>query len=191
MSDPNQVFPPNKLLSIGQNGQEINLRNELLSMFYGTAQEIAKSHKALLRRIRLDDKGERIKCPCVDSVTNEPDTDYYCPVCLGERYLWDEYLLNCYLVADTSIQSVKSKAVGLVTTHDGYIYLQYDIVVKIWDKIADLNLDLEGVPVQPIKRIRVWQITNVLDYRADNGKMEFIKLTVREEDVRYLNAPDR
>jgi hypothetical protein len=195
MSNPNQVYLPSfsatTIASTIYSGKEVDMRQEFLNMLFGTAQEVPKAQHGLLRRMRLDDKGVKIKCPCVDKTTHEADRDYYCAICLNERYMWDEYLIDYYLVQPADMNDLASKEVGLIPVGFGIFYLPYNIIINSNDKIAEINLDIEGNIVQPIKRTQIWQFTSVVPLRSDHARLEFIKIFARIEDVRYLNAPGR
>jgi hypothetical protein len=79
--------------------------------------------------------------------------------------------------------------IGLANVVMCVFYLLYDVHIGDLDKIVQINLDLEGNIVKPIKRTRIWQITESVDLRLDNGRLEFKKLYARMEDVKYLNTP--
>lgn len=191
MSNPNQVFP-SSFSSVGYSGnKEISIRQELLNTLNGSMQEIAKAEQGIWRKMRQDANGKLINCPCVDAITGEPDRDYYCPVCLNEKYLFDELLIQFYRVQHTSDKGLKSVDVGLVNTMDCVFYIQSDINISDSDKIIQINLDDEGNLVKPIKRIQVWQLTEVVKLRLDNGRVEFRKAFARIEDVKYLNTPTK
>lgn len=190
MSNPSQVFPPPySYVSNSNVGKEISIRDEFLSTIFGSSKEIAKSYRCLLRRMKLTSSGKPEKCPCVDRITNEQDRDYYCPVCMGERYIWSEQLINVYKVQHVDDNSMSSEKTGNVNMNFAVFYLPYNIDVNLQDKIIEIRLDVEGEIVNPIKRAQIWQLTEVVNLRLDTGRLEFIKLFARIEDVRYLNKP--
>lgn len=77
-----KTTPSINYYSGGTSGTEPDMREELINTFDGTFPEIAKAQPALLRRMRTDSNGDLIPCGCVDAVTNEPDKDRFCPICV-------------------------------------------------------------------------------------------------------------
>ena len=76
------------LWATSSSGGEINLREEFDEFLYGSETEVAKGQLAIFRRMRKDDNGDLIQCPCVDEKTGEPDRDTVCPYCLtGDAFV--------------------------------------------------------------------------------------------------------
>ncbi len=192
MSGANNVYNFISLpFTTGKNNTEINLRNELFATFFGSAIETPKAQKGLLRKIKFDNKGKPLLCPCVDKTTKEQDRDYYCPICLSERYIFNEMFLDFYKVQHSSDNSLISKPYGLDNVHTGIIYTLYNANIGDYDKIVEVNLDLEGNLIYPLQRTDIWQITEIVPLRLDDAKMQFLKIYARHEDVKYLKAPIR
>jgi len=170
-------------------GTEPNMRQELANTFDGTYPEIAKSQPGLLRRMRLDDDGAKVPCPCVDVITKEPDKDRFCPICYGEGFLWDEEDLDIYRVVEDSGTNNALLEPGLINISVVVFYIRYDSDITRHDKIVQLVLDTEGDPVEPYQRRDVYRVGKAWDFRCDAGKLEYWKVFTQREDVRYLNAP--
>lgn len=189
MSNPNQVYQSDSLNTFSGSQNELDLRQELYNTFYGSSIEVPKSSKGLLRKIRLDNKGKPINCPCVDRVTGEQDKDYWCPICMSERYLWDEILIDFYKVQHAEDNSLKSEKFGLMNVHTGVFYIRYTDSIGDYDKLIEINLNEEGNLKYPVQRTGIWQITEIVPLRLDRGRLEFYKVFARDEDVKYLKAP--
>ncbi len=189
MSNPNQIYNTANSHSASGHARELDLRQELFNTFFGTTSEVAKSSKGLLRRIRYDNKNNPVLCPCVDRVTREQDKDYFCPVCLGERYLFDESFLDFYKVQHADDNALKSKPVGMINVDVAVFYLRYGSAITDYDKIIEINLGIDGNIQYPIKRVNIWRINELVPLRLDHGRLEFYKVFVNHEDVRYLNTP--
>lgn len=142
--------------------REIDLRDELHQMLFGTSSEIPKGKIGLLRRMRRDDEGELVRCSCRNEVTDEPDRDFYCRECVGMGYLWDEYKIVYY----KNNESFKEDRKGL-------FYFEYDSEVTKDDYIIEVALNTEGVPLSPVRRESVYEIITADPFRADNGRIEF------------------
>jgi hypothetical protein len=168
---------------------EPSLRDEFNNTIYGSFQEVAKGQTGLLRRFRKTD-GEFVACPCVDSVTGEPDRESRCPVCLGEAKLWDEESLDFYHIrANTesaNTQQDKIHAPGIENTETEVFYIPSSFSLTKHDKIVVLTLDKEGLPVTPLERFQLFRISELRPMRLDNGRLEFWKAFCYEDNSKFL-----
>jgi hypothetical protein len=171
------------------------MRKELQNTFDGVFPEIAKAHKVLLRRMRRDANGDPILCECVDPVTREPDVDKFCPICWGEGYKWDEEYIDTYkVVIRSSVGNAYREEViepGLVNIEIVSFYVLYDIHPSPMDKIIDIQLNDDGSVAEPLKRTMLHRIVTAIEYRADNGKLEYWKLDCYQEQRKFLNGVSR
>lgn len=174
-------------------GTEPNMRQELINTFDGSFPEIAKAQTGLLRRMRRTANGALIPCPCVDKITKEPDKDRFCPVCMGEGYLWDERRIKHYqVVEDSDIDNAFRNTLresGLINHPVVVFYIRYDAEITKEDKLITLVLENDGTVKTPLQRERVFRINTVWPYRSDNGKLEYYKLFTHDEYQKHLHAP--
>lgn len=175
--------------SVVTGSTEIDLRTEFNNTIYGKNPEIEKGQAGLLRRFRLED-GARIKCPCVDVVTGEPDREIRCPVCLAEGYLWDETSLDFYharVGTETSAtaQDVLQKA-GLMNTETEVFYIPSTFDLTETDKIVLLQLNKDGTVVTPNRRLYLYRIAELRPMRLDSGRLEFWKAYVYEDNNKFI-----
>ena len=165
---------------------EPDMRQEMINTLDGAFPEIAKGQTAILRQMSTT------QCPCVDFLTKEPDKDTYCPVCMGEGYLWDEIFITVYKVVLKSDvgNALKERlwAPGLINKPLVVFYVCFSVDVSKEDKVIELILDIEGAPVRPYKRRAIYRIGTVFDIRSDNGRLEYWKIDTYEEDVKFLNG---
>jgi hypothetical protein len=153
----------------GGSSIEIDLREEMEQLLYGSAGEIAKGKKGLLRKMRRDSEGELIRCPCRNKVTDEPDRDSFCRYCHGHGYFWDEYEI-VYYKNDDSFRTIEGK----VQEYKGdMFFFQYFEDLSPSDFIIELALDNDGAPEQPVQRLKVYDIISADQFRADYGRVEF------------------
>ena len=178
MANPNDLYP-----STGGDPREISLRSEMQSTLDGSSVEVPKKRQFLIRRMRLD-AGKKVPCECRSSLTKEGDKDILCGICMGEGYKWDEVLLSAY--KSLTIPKEVAMAPGLINAPSVLFYTYHNAVVSKDDKIVELFLDLEGTPIQPMKRKAIYDIWFVEDYRLDNGRVEYLKLWTFKEDVKFL-----
>ena len=171
---------------------EPDLRKELGNTLDGHYPEVAKARQALLRKMRLDANGKLTKCGCVDSVTKEPDKDFFCPICHGEGYLWDETYIKVYKVLLKSdvgnVYREVMKAPGLQNSSMSVFFCKSLVDITQKDRIIELSLDAEGEVSTPFKRRALHKIVAAVDYRADNGRLEYWKLDCYEEKRKFLNG---
>jgi hypothetical protein len=181
MPKPSQLYPV-------ANRTEIDLRLELTRMFHGGPFEIPKARPMILRRMRRDDNNELILAPSVDDLTNEPDLDTYDPYSQGERYLWDEELVaGRRVVGKSTTAGLANKTrfmeAGELNTWTVVFFLEEHHNPTHYDRIVELALDNEGDPVKPYARRRIYRPQSVVDFRSDNGRVEFWGLFCSEKDA--------
>jgi len=188
-----KTSPTINYYSAGSVSSEPNMRQELINTLDGYFPEVSKAHPALLRKMRRDDDGVLIECACVDPVTREPDKDRYCPICLGEGYYWDEENVSVYSVPVDSSRRAPLKDViyeaGLLNIDLVVFYLRYSTDITTKDKIIKIRLKQDGSIYTPYERKEVYRIGALWEYRSDNGKLEYWKVSTHKEDVKYLNSP--
>lgn len=172
---------------------EASMRDEMIDTLEGKYPEIAKGQTHLFRKMRRTSSGGLVPCPCVDVTTNEPDKDRFCPICYGEGNLFDESYILLYriLVAPDYGNSVRDKILppGILNVPLAIFYTRYDELITEQDKIVLVNQNLDGTVVTPVRRRELYKIAAAWDYRADNGKLEYWKLFVHKEVVKYMNPP--
>lgn len=173
-------------------GTEPNMRQELNNTFDGVFPEVSKAQPALLRKMRRDSNNKLILCPCVDVLTHEPDVDTFCNICHGDGNLWDETPIDVYSVVLRSDVGLSSKEdlirPGLMNIRLVSFYLRSSVDITEQDKIVELVLDTAGNPVRPYRRENLYRITTAIDYRSDNGKLEYWKLDCYSEKRKFLNG---
>lgn len=157
----------------------------------GSSIEIPKGQDAVLRRMNRDSAGNLIPCECVDPITKEPDKDRYCPICMGEGWKWTEVSVKLYKVIEDSDvdNALRDKLLipGLINIPITVFYMRYTANVTRQDKIILLVTDLEGDTENT--RQEIYRIETAWAYRSDFGRVEYWKLFVHKEDVKYLNTP--
>ena len=178
---------------------EPDMRQEFRNTIKGFYPEISKGQQLVHRKMRTNSNGELIQCACVDPLTMEPDLDTYCPICFGERYIWDESIVSGYkvvrqgpsgLAGREQLASPGTSNLALVS-----FYFEFDIPLTLIpnrpspDRVVELVTDLSGKPVRPYKRETLYSIGSAIDFRSDNGKVEYWKLDCYERKVKFLNGP--
>jgi len=171
---------------------EVNLRKEMDDTLTGNFPEIKKAQKVLLRKMRRDTNGTLLQCACVDEVTREPDKDSFCKLCHGDGYYWDEVFLEVYRSTfesdGTDALAEKIYASGLHDVPLVVFYTRYNEDITNEDKIIELVLDVDGDIKQPAARRRKFRIGRAIDYRLENGRLEYWKISCFEEEARFLNG---
>lgn len=171
---------------------EPSMREELNNMFDGKWPEIAKARPVALRKMRRDNNGDLTPCPCKSPLTGEPDIDTFCTFCFGEGYFWDEILVDTYKVILEGDSSLATRVVPTVPSLLNiplvifYIRSRVDITEK--DRIVEIALDNEGSPVLPYRRTILYRIESLIDFRADEGRLEFWKVAAHKQKTKFLNG---
>jgi hypothetical protein len=173
---------------------EPNMRQELINMLDGNVAEIAKARKMIFRKMNRDSNGRRTLCDCVDLITKEADKDRLCISCLGSGYIWTETLIEAYKMLE---DSNKNNARIDRLAQFGYsnqplvvFYTKYNVDISIGDKLIEIKLNHDGTIYTPYTREHIYNTSSFMDYRCDNGKLEYMKIFTHHEDVKYLNIPD-
>lgn len=172
--------------------KEGDMRQELINMFDGTSTEIPKAQRGVYRRMRTDSAGALVPCSCVDVDTGEPDRDPPCPFCDGMGYLWDEVWFDYYKIV-TGIEAALSlredyEEPGTLNVPRVTFYTKYDIspvIIRgqVFDRIVEVERDVEGNVTRPYRRSRIYRIGSAIDFRADNGRLEYWKFAVHSDDI--------
>lgn len=175
----------------GSSRTEIDLRQELHNMFTGGGGEIPKARDVILRRMRRDSSGNPIIAPSVDALTREPDLDTYDPFALGEQYLWDEsFQLTRRVVGMSNNVGLARRDMrlqgGVINPQTVVFFFQHHVAPTWYDRIVELQLDLDGAPIVPYRRGRIYKPESVVDYRSDNGRVEFWGVFCFEKDAVYF-----
>ena len=178
---------------------EPDLRQEMTNTLHGSFPEIAKGRLFLFRKMRKDANGNFIPCACVDPLTHEPDVDTHCSFCFGERYVWDEILVTGYKQVIRSSVGLATKETlhGPGNSNIEYVsfFFEYDLDLDVRpktvtpDRIIEIMTDDAGNPIRPYQRKKIYRIGTPIDFRSDNGKLEYWKLDCYEHQVKYLNGP--
>ena len=176
------------LWPVSGSGREVDLRQEFYEFLFGSPTEVPKGRPGILRRMREDDDGELVVCPCVDEKTGEPDRDTICPYCWGEGYLWDEEWVTFYKMIVSSHEGLVRKnqpyKPGMSNIPFVFFYLEYDVVPGSFDKIVEVSLDTEGVISLPYTREAIYPIATAEAFRSDNGRVEYWRVAVVLDSVK-------
>jgi len=162
-------------ITSGTQQLELDLRNEMNELLYGSAGEIPKGKTGILRKMRKDDDGNLIRCPCRNEITDEPDRDYFCRFCHGHGYFWDEAKI-VYYKNDDSFRKREDK---VQEYESDLFYFEYSEDISPSDFVIEIELDNSGQPVQPIQRMKVYDIISADTFRSDNGRVEFWQIRAR------------
>lgn len=168
------------------NSIELDLRSEFEKMMSGTSEEISKQQTFILRQARRDSNNIVIPCSCRDSLTLEPDTESTCPYCFGEGFYFDETFLKGYTMYIGSKGGFTNKRIniqpGLISAYDKVFYFRYNTIITYDDKIVELKLDSDGIPIVPYKRKLIFRPETIMEMRSDTGRIEFLAVYVNENN---------
>jgi len=167
-------------------GLELDLRKELNRTLHGASDEIPKGALSILRRMRWKDgvvypvtAADLQICPCKSrSIQNEPDKDYPCDICFGEGYLFDEEMVVTYKTNRFEFQDVEQyKDWGKSTIAMSFFYVESYEKPNRFDKIREPVHTTEGKIASPIKILHTHAIHMSEEFRSDNGRVEFWRVS--------------
>ena len=145
-----------------------------------------KGQPLIIRKIRRDADGEKIKCSCNDTVvTHEGDGDANCAYCDGVGYIWDEkwflgYVTHSASFVGTSMTLREIMMPGFVQTDEPYLYTFYYVTVQKGDWIIQPALDTEGKVIQPIRAQHKNIVISQFPMRMDGARIEYWKYKLRK-----------
>jgi len=180
---------------------EGSMRDELHNLIYGTSREIAKGSRGVYRKIRTTGSGNTLaKVPCDCVKQGEADKTPGCPICDGEKFLFDEVWFDYYkteIGIDAHLALKEDfETPGIVAVPRMVFYTLYNlepVIINgmINDKIIEVKRDLEGNVVKPYERIRTYRIGSAIEYRSDNGRLEYWKLATISDDLQGRGLASR
>ena len=160
-------------------GKEIDLRKELEGLFHGSSENYKKSWPFVYRR--LTDK----RCTCWNNLAREGDPR--CPYCLGEPYLWSYEIHKAYAIVTAPIYgkslTTQDAPFQKMVNPSALLFLEHNINPKNGDVVLEVWLDSEGKIKAPIKLLKKWRIGLIEEKRADHGRVEFYKLSMKMEPL--------
>jgi hypothetical protein len=171
---------------------EISIRNELINTLQGLFSEEKKRQNGVIRTMRRDSLGKLIKCSCNDSASGEPDKTTPCPYCSGEGNLWDETLIDFYRW-EPGYDSAKSlneslTKPGTLNIPIKIFYIAYSEDLTLDDKLIELVLDKEGLPILPYQRRSIYRFGTLNDLRLDDGRLEYWKVLAYQDKMLPLTS---
>jgi len=144
-----------------------------------------KGQPLILRKIRRDDNGDKIKCTCNDAVTHEGDGDAFCAYCDGVGYIWDEiwflgYVTHSASFVGTSMTLREVTTPGFVQVNEPFMYTFYYVTVHKGDWVVQPALDVEGNVIQPIQSQHRNIVISQFPMRMDGARIEYWKYKLRK-----------
>ena len=144
-----------------------------------------KGQPLILRKIRRDENGDRIKCSCNDAVTHEGDGDANCAYCDGVGYIWDEqwflgYVTHSASFVGTSMTLREIVMPGFVQMDEPYLYTFYFVTVQKGDWVVQPALDEEGRVIQPLQIQHKNMVISQFPMRMDGARIEYWKYKLRK-----------
>jgi hypothetical protein len=155
--------------------QEISLREELVELITGDDFGEEKFIPHVLRKIRIDNKQNKIRCTCWDPISNEGRQG--CPFCDGIGSLWDESIVAGFMYFLTkkklSNTEVYSNQPGRSEKYDLAFISPSDLRLREGDRIYIPSVTEEGFFVIPLYMESEFFVINYTDFRLGNGRVEY------------------
>lgn len=170
---------------------EVDLREQMQALFYGTSSEIPKGQTVIFRKMRRKsgivwpvEENDLEITPAINSLTHQgPTPTYPDNWAFGEKFLFDDQLVRTYHSRPIVVEAMNGTMplpLGVVPLGTTYFYLEYWVMPSIYDKIIELVINEQGVPVSPIKQFMKYHIHSAEPFRSDNGRIEFWRCIVHQ-----------
>ena len=177
------IYRPTSLYSIANPRPPIDLRANLHEILFGYRGHPPQGRPVILRHMTSI-------CPCMleEEGQKQKDASPKCSICQGEGFLFTEAIYTAWrstIDEATSVLGLYSQKMPGLSIDAGFaFFFEYNVPVFNLDKIYELALDSNGnMPainpaVGPIiadmtVRRKKYKISNLVDYRADNARIEF------------------
>jgi len=165
---------------------EIDLRQEMTKLIH----DEKRGSWIIYRRAKMEN-GIPKKCICrTNNRSGEPDIDVACKFCKGQGYYFTDILGKAYINHSQAYAIYeKFKQEGNSKVDYRTMYMEYDFIKKAipedrgiptrFDRIIELELDMEGNIVSPTKPRELYDILSVDPYRLDNtGRIEYYRFRI-------------
>ncbi len=161
----------------------LDLRAKLHSLLFGDRGHAGEGRKVLIRSM-ID------YCVCIKEEQGQKhrEPDPLCSICKGDGFIYrDSIVTGWKALIDVPRGILDAQGVrlpGLIDSSGFSYYFEWDTVIKKQDKIFELKLGADGsLPENTgdVNHIEKFQIKQLIPYRADNGRIEYIQaICVRE-----------
>lgn len=174
---------------------DISVRDEVTSILEGTSTEFSRGRWFIFRRLLRDTGDKPIDCAkCKKRGYHTPIVNEVCDVCFGVGYLWEEQWVLGYKwsgMARASGRADFKKHVdaGFYEYNNNVIYVKYDVLPRIGDKIIEVAVTEEGEVIIPYVRRVSWDISAIDEHFLDNGRIEYWRLTINRESMKFFGQP--
>jgi hypothetical protein len=155
------------LFLTGNVSGDIDLRQEFINLIESDGYFAGLKQKVLLRRNNRDANGKLVPCDCIDPVTKEADTERLCEICHSDFYKWAEEWIYVYKIKNGTSYT---------------FYMRYDTDPKVFDKIIEMSVDINGNVVTPYVRTAKFNLTDIYPMKANVGRVEYFKCIAYKVD---------
>ena len=165
--------------------KNVDLREGLRRILFGDTGNPPEGHYVVIRRMVN-------VCPCVEEEVGQAyrKPDPKCSVCKGEGYTYTDSLNTAWrapiMAYSQNMGTMEYGNPGIAKNMGFAFYFQHDVSINEKDKIFETNLSTEGalptVPLTPANFLEKYRIIQIINYRADNGRLEFKQVIVDREE---------
>ena len=169
---------------------EIDLRAEMNQTLFGSQMEIAKGQRVIFRRMRRIDPSKHpistedlVICDCKkNSLSKESKIESKCPMCDGEGFLFDDEFITAYKQPKFNYSDIeRAMPYGKNTIAITYFFTEEHKDYSRFDKIIEPLRDKNGLVHSPIRTEYSHDINMAQQYRADEGRLEYWRLSCYSE----------
>lgn len=179
-----------------RSADNIDLRQEMHHLIYGSTEVIAQGRDVVLRELT------NTTCTACWDKTSGGSNNPHCIYCDGEGYMWSERIIKVFLVhgvapiykpGNLATGQYPQGDTGYLNTDRGTAFCEYRIFPNYerytndeqsrYDMIYDLKVDTSGRTVSPLVRTAKWKVLTVVPWHGDQGRVEFFELGLQKADV--------
>jgi hypothetical protein len=173
---------------------DIDLRAEFGTLIWKEGRGLY----TLFRKCQFED-GQPKRCVCWSKRTQEPDIDTDCNICNGNGYFFNDFIVRCYKSNTQEFSDTRRyNQTGVENYVYIHFYIQFDAISEQtsnpfdiptpYDKIIELQEDINGIIVTPLKQLVKYDIISVSPYRLEQGgRIEYYRIRTRASlDRSYL-----
>jgi hypothetical protein len=166
----------------------IDLREKLHTLLFGDRAHPGQGKTVVVRTMNQ-------VCPCVKEERGQKhrEPDPTCSICQGEGYTFTDKPFTAWrsVIHSTAGPSTFMEELPGLTNIVGYNFIfEWDTPMRPIDKIIEVDLDQEGnLPAGGLKaadkltyQYKKFKISQLIIYRADNGRVEFVRCVAEKEE---------
>ncbi len=161
---------------------DIDLRQTVHDILYGTSTERPRGVLVVLQRLKKDASGNVLKSPYTYKLTGEGKADDRGPATTRTGFYCDESLIRIlYQPASRMIMDELTTQTGVQPVTRDLVFVSALDPISEHDCIVFINLDDQGNVINPVTKTKEVIVTKVYPKNLDGGRIEYYACIVEEQ----------